>query len=84
LKGDDAVLTALALAPDGKTAVTTGLDSPIIWWDLSTGKRLREWTLPENLGKAQFAPDGRHLIVPLGTGPVYILRLGPPAKRWRT
>jgi WD40 repeat protein len=84
LKGTGGYVLSLAVSPDGKTAVTTGLDSPIIWWDLATGKRLREWTLPESLGKVQFAPDGRHLIVPLGTGPVYILRLAPPARRWRT
>jgi WD40 repeat protein len=62
-------------APDGKTLVTVGLDGKVILWDAATGQLLREWTFQEVTYRAVFAPDSRHLAVPLGTGVVYVLRL---------
>jgi WD40 repeat protein len=63
--------------PDGRQVLTRGLDGKVILWDLLSGKRLREWTFAEQLGGLALSHDSRHLAVGLGTGVVYILRLGP-------
>jgi len=62
-------------SPDGKMLVTVGVDGKVIVWDTATGQRLREWAFNEVTYRAVFAPDSRHLAVPLGTGVVYVLRL---------
>jgi WD40 repeat protein len=62
-------------SPDGKTLVTVGLDGKVILWDAASLQPLREWTFNEVTYRAVFAPDSRHLAVPLGTGVVYVLRL---------
>jgi WD40 repeat protein len=62
-------------APDGKTLVTVGIDGKVILWEAATGRRLREWTFNEVTYRAIYAPDSRHLAVPLGTGVGCVLRL---------
>jgi hypothetical protein len=70
------VLNAV-LSPDGRLLVTFGLDFRFIVWDTATGKRLREWIPPEVVGGMAFASDSRHVAITMGTGVIYILRLGP-------
>jgi WD40 repeat protein len=67
--------------PDGKQVITVGLDGRVVLWELASGKRVREWTFAETLGGLALSHDSRHLAVGLGTGVVYILRLGPPATK---
>jgi WD40 repeat protein len=67
-------------SPDGRMLCTKNLDSKLIVWDPDTGKRLHEWPINETVGGVAFSPDCRHLAVGLGTGVVYVLRLGPPDK----
>jgi hypothetical protein len=50
-----------------------------VLWDLATGKRLKQWSLQEQIGFATFASDNRHLGVSLGTGVIYVFRLAPLA-----
>jgi hypothetical protein len=52
---------SLAFAPDGKTILTSGTDRTIRYWDVASGRQLREQLLPD--GPSAFAPvlspDGR-------------------------
>jgi WD40 repeat protein len=76
-KGTAGYVSRMAFSPDGKYLVTSGLDSSLVLWDLATGKRLKQWALPEQIGFATFASDSRHLGVSLGTGVIYVFRLAP-------
>ena len=78
LKGQYGPVQFVAVSPDGQRLVTMGPDGKLIEWDSASGKRLWEWVPQEYVGGLAFAPDSRHLAVCLGTGPIYILRLGPP------
>lgn len=80
-KGSSGYASQFLINPDGATAFTAGLDgsSTVIHWDLATGKRLKQWAFQENVGGLALASDGRHLAVGLGTGVVYLLRLGLPS-----
>ena len=79
-KGTSSAVQLLAVSPDGRRLVTMGPDGKLIEWDLATGKRLWEWAPEEYVHSLTFAADSRHVAVSLGTGPVYVLRLAPPAK----
>jgi WD40 repeat protein len=81
LKGTALFASGVLPTPDGKQVLTRYLDGKVILWDLLTGKRLREWTFAEQLGGLALSHDSRHLAVGLGTGVVYILRLGPATTR---
>jgi WD40 repeat protein/tRNA A-37 threonylcarbamoyl transferase component Bud32 len=56
---------ALAFSPDGRTIATGGLDTLVHFWDVRTGKLVRE--LQQNVGSAvlslEFSPDGRILAI---------------------
>jgi hypothetical protein len=59
-------LTAMVFSPDGKTlAVSIGnSDRNIRFWDVVTGKRIRELSMPEvTARKLAFSPDGKTLAV---------------------
>jgi WD40 repeat protein len=77
LKGASGYAYSIQPTPDGKQAITVGLDYQVALWDLATGKRVRQWTFGEQLGGVALSHDSRHLAVGLATGVVYILRLGP-------
>jgi WD40 repeat protein len=77
-KGATGYVHGLLCSPDGRHLVTRGLDGQVVLWDLATGKRLRQWSIPEVIGHMAYASDSRHLAIALGTGVVYILRLPPP------
>jgi WD40 repeat protein len=63
--------------PDGKLLVTTGLDSRLSVWEMSSGKRLRDWVFHEQMAGLAVSNDSRHLAVGLRTGVIYVLRLAP-------
>jgi WD40 repeat protein len=81
IKGISLYASGALPTPDGKQVLTRYLDGKVILWDLSTGKRVREWTFAEQLGGLALSHDSRHLAVGLGTGVVYILRLGSATTR---
>jgi WD40 repeat protein len=76
LKGSYGYVYGVVPTPDGKQVITLGSDYRVIVWDLASGKRVREWTFTEQLGGIALAHDSRHLAVGLGTGVIYVLRLG--------
>jgi hypothetical protein len=69
-------VVAAAVSPDGRALATLGLDYRLIVWETATGKRLRGWLIPEYVAGLAYASDSRHLAVALGTGVVYVLRVG--------
>jgi WD40 repeat protein len=78
LKANYGYVYAVVPTPDGKQVITVGSDYRVIVWDLGSGKRVREWSFTEQLGGIALAHDSRHLAVGLGTGVIYLLRLGEP------
>ncbi len=80
MAGAGGALTALALAPDGRTLALGGSDQAVRLWDLAAGREL-----PPLVGHAgpvralTFTPDGRRLVSYDGTG----LRLTWDARRLR-
>jgi WD40 repeat protein len=78
-KGSSGYPSAILPSPDGQTLVTRNLDGEVILWDVASGKRLKGWSIPEVVGYVAYSLDSRHLAISLGTGVIYILRLGPPS-----
>lgn len=63
LKGHTAEITAVALTPNGRRAVTASKDGTLIVWDLATGERVR--TLAGHEGgviAVVVTPDGRFAV----------------------
>jgi WD40 repeat protein len=81
LKGVSGYAYGILPTPDGKQVITTGVDQQVVVWDLATGKQVRAWSFAEALGGVALSHDSRHLAVGLGTGVVYVLRLGPPTTK---
>jgi WD40 repeat protein len=77
LRGAGGIAWSLAVSPDGTRLASNGPDDCINVWELGSGKRTK-LSAPELDSSVAFAPDGRHIAVSLGTGPVYILRLEAP------
>lgn len=62
LAGDQSLLAALVIAPDGRTLATGTLEGTVRLWDLATGKE--RWVQKAHVGSLHalaFAPDGRLL-----------------------
>jgi WD40 repeat protein len=76
-KGSSGYVQLMRFSPDGKQLVTSGLDGQLALWDMATGKRQQQWSLPESVANVAYASDSRHLAVSLLTGVIYILRLAP-------
>jgi WD40 repeat protein len=62
-------------SPDGRYLITRGVDSRLIQWDRETGKRLKQWVIPETITSLAVTSDSRHLALGFATGVIYVLRL---------
>ncbi len=74
----EANLRAGAFNPDGRLLLTTAVDGTVRVWDTGTGRlltdlfknqegrRLEQFKRPDELGFAQFSPDGQRLITASG------------------
>lgn len=66
---------ALGFSPDGRHLVSSGKDKKVIFWEMPSGKSVREWSFPAEVRALDWACDGRHLAAALEDGSVLILRL---------
>ena len=77
-KWGGAPVQTLSFSPDGNSLVLGDYNGEgnLTIKDAETGKIVRrEWTLPYSVRKAEFAPDGRHVVALLANRVIYILRL---------
>jgi WD40 repeat protein len=78
IKSNEGSAFDVVVAIDGQTVATLGVDTTVVVRDLATGKRLREWLIPEYVTGLAYASDCRHLAVTTAVGVVYILRADGP------
>ena len=53
----------LAFFPDGKHLVSTGVENRICFWDVRTGKLVRQFHCPGGAGLVAVCPDGKTIAV---------------------
>jgi WD40 repeat protein len=51
--------TRLVFSPDGRLAVTSGMDGSLMFWDLESGELVRRSTGHRMIGDVAIAPDGQ-------------------------
>ncbi len=61
IEAGQSFISALALSPDGRHAVTTSWAGLTYLWDLATGTRVNRVSLPNSI--PSFSPDGRQLAL---------------------
>jgi WD40 repeat protein len=54
---------SIAFSPDGKTLASAGSDRKIRFWDLATGKEIRQFSARGAISGIAFSPDGRTLAL---------------------
>ena len=75
LEGHAGAARAVVYSPNGKLLFTAGEDGKLIFWEASSGKKLREWQLGGAAYALRFSPDSRYLAVGNANGTIYVLRL---------
>lgn len=74
-----APVSQVSYSPDGRL-IAAYADYGFAIFDAATGTKLKQWHLQEQYGAIAFAPDSRHVVLSLGTGVIYLLRLDLPPK----
>lgn len=77
LKGKDYRVNRIAFSPDVRTLIAVDDNRRVIWWDISSGKKLREWAMPSIAYSVAFSPNGRHVATAHKDGTVRIIQLVP-------
>ncbi|MFO7030763.1 WD40 repeat domain-containing protein, partial [Limnospira fusiformis CCALA 023] len=75
LSGHSSVVNAVAIAPDGKRAVSASYDYTLKLWDLATGEEIASFTADRGFLACAFAPDGAGVVAGDDSGRVHFLRL---------
>jgi hypothetical protein len=65
---------AVTFSPDGQSLAAVLRSGELATFDAATGEQTGLWTLPEKMNRAEFAPDGRHLLG-IAARKAYVLRL---------
>ena len=75
LTGHNDSVRAVAIAPDGKTAVSASDDNTLKQWDLETGKEISTFIGDSPIICCAVSPDGLTIIAGESSGRVHFLRL---------
>ena len=75
LAGHSDSVYAVAIAPDGKTAISASYDKTLKIWDLLTGKEVGSFSGEGEFSGCAFAPDGVTVVAGDALGRVHFLRL---------
>ncbi|MFO8041190.1 MAG: WD40 repeat domain-containing protein, partial [Sodalinema sp.] len=75
LRGHSDLVLAVAIAPDGKRAVSASYDTNLKLWDLATGNVLATFIGEGAMSSCAIAPDGVTVVAGGAGGRVYFLRL---------
>ncbi|TVU52285.1 MAG: hypothetical protein EA414_18185, partial [Arthrospira sp. PLM2.Bin9] len=75
LSGHSSGVTAVAIAPDGKRAVSASRDNTLKLWDLATGEEIASFTAEAEFEACAVAPDGVTVVAGDESGRVHFLRL---------
>jgi WD40 repeat protein len=62
LPGHEGPVTGIALAPDGRRALTVSQDGTLRLWDVRTGKELSRFADYPALAGVAYAPDGKRAV----------------------
>jgi len=66
--GHTARVSAVAMSPDGRYALSGGWDSSLRLWDISSGKEVWKFESPDSISAVAFSPDGRYALASGSSG----------------
>jgi hypothetical protein len=66
--------TKVTFSPDGRSLAAVLPSGDLAAFDIETGAQTGKWTMPERVSRAEYAPDGRHLLG-MTDRKAYVLRL---------
>src|SRR6516164_11077869 len=78
LQGHTNSVSAVAITPDGRRAVSSSWDNTVRVWDLRDGKELVTLTVDGNVTSCAVAHDNRTIVAGDYFGRVHFLRLVEP------
>jgi serine/threonine protein kinase len=79
-EGHQGGVRQIQFAPDGKSLLSIEDRSRVFVWEVSSGRKLREWILPEAMiCSTAFTFDGRYTALGTQGGKTYVFRLVPQA-----
>jgi hypothetical protein len=67
---------AVTFSPDGRSLAAVLPSGDVVTFDVATGTQTGKWSMQEKVTRAEFAPDGRHLLG-MTNRKAYVLRLRP-------
>ena len=78
LSGHESAVSAVAVTPDGRRAISASYDRTLKVWDLHSGSEVAAITLEGALWSVAVAPDGTTILAGDAAGNVYCLHYVEP------
>jgi len=75
LKGHSQAGLTVAVAPDGRCAVSGSYDRTLQLWDLATARQLAIFTGDAAFPCCAITPDGRFVVAGAGRGQIHVLEI---------